>query len=211
MMLLTPITLAFSLFSPSSVMLHHRVDATMYAVTGDATVTGYRASLEGMAANNILPMIKPSSTDGSLSSYLSNLEGKVSSLCTKYDVPMPQQCNEDACLDVQSYTELLEETLNTLELQWRRPVSSSDWGGSDSGRDEWGGASPDASLTDGSLTSYLARLEAKVDKLTDKLGCAAPTRCVNDACLDLQTYLAMLEETASTLERQWQPQKSATW
>ena len=175
------------------------------------------------AANNIIPIGKATSSDGSLSLYLSKLETKVEALCARYDVPMPQQCNAEMCMDVQEYIELLEETSSQLEQQWQAASTSSDFG-SAWGRGEWdqlqaldvrtADRAPEvasALALDGSLTGYLSRLEAKVEDLTSKLGAAAPTRCVGDACLDLQTYVAMLEESVVTLEKQWATAKSGSW
>jgi hypothetical protein len=136
---------------------------------------------------------------------------------------MPQQCNAEMCMDVQEYIELLEETSSQLEQQWQAASTSSDFG-SAWGRGEWdqlqaldvrtADRPPEvasALALDGSLTGYLSRLEAKVEDLSAKLGTAAPARCVGDACLDLQTYVAMLEESVVTLEKQWATAKSGSW
>eukprot|EP00322_Chrysochromulina_rotalis_P011626 CAMPEP_0115854944 /NCGR_PEP_ID=MMETSP0287-20121206/14289_1 /TAXON_ID=412157 /ORGANISM="Chrysochromulina rotalis, Strain UIO044" /LENGTH=242 /DNA_ID=CAMNT_0003309085 /DNA_START=18 /DNA_END=746 /DNA_ORIENTATION=+ len=138
------------------------------------------------------PMPTMPEPDGTLANYLTNLESNVASLCAKFDVPLPQRCDEEQCLDLQSYIELLEQTVADLEQQ----------GGVAASADEEGSLS---------LTAYLAKLEAKVADLTERLGAEAPARCVGDACLDLQSYIDLLEETAATLEGQWETQQGITW
>jgi hypothetical protein len=53
--------------------------------------------------------------------------------------------------------------------------------------------------------------QAKVAALNEQLGAAAPARCVGDACLDLLSYVELLEETAATLEAQWETQQGSSW
>lgn len=129
--------------------------------------------------------------DGTLSSYLSQLESRTYALCDEFAVARPQRCDEEQCLDLQSYIALLEDTASALEQQQ----------GAAEGMD-------DAGL---SLTAYLAKLEAKVAALNEQLGAAAPARCVGDACLDLLSYVELLEETAATLEAQWETQQGSSW
>ena len=49
-------------------------------------------------------------------------------LSTRFGVAAPQQCDDESCMPLQAYIDLLEETYATLEAQWDKPESSSGWG-----------------------------------------------------------------------------------
>ena len=54
------------------------------------------------------------------------------------------------------------------------------------------------------LTSYVTNLEQKVYDLSSEMNVRMPQRCEGDSCLSMEAYIDILEETASTLETQWQ-------
>lgn len=123
--------------------------------------------------------------DASLSLYLSSLENKVQVLSNRFGVPMPQQCDDESCMPLQSYIDLLEETYATLEAQWDKPESSSGWG------DEYTGATVTSALT---TTAYLHELEGRVQMAAQRTGVQPPSQCDEDSCLDLQSYIILLED-----------------
>jgi hypothetical protein len=123
--------------------------------------------------------------DASLSMYLSTLEDKVQVLSNRFGVPMPQQCDDESCMPLQSYIDLLEETYATLEAQWDKPESSSGWG------DEYTGATVTSALT---TTAYLQELERRVQMAAQRTGIQPPSQCDEESCLDLQSYIDLLEE-----------------
>lgn len=123
--------------------------------------------------------------DSSLALYLSTLENKVQVLSTRFGVPMPQQCDEDSCMPLQAYIDLLEQTYATLEAQWDKPETSTGWG------DEYTGRSSSSALT---TTGYLQELEGRVQMAAQRTGLQPPSQCDEDSCLDLQSYIELLED-----------------
>ena len=165
-------------------------------------LSSYIVALEN-AANNLRPLsgrVVPTATpQGTLTGYLARLESKVQSLSSKLGVASPQQCDDNGCMPLESYVELLEGTAATLEMQWQSLDGTTDWG------------SEAPSAGSDSLGEYVRKLEEKVDRLSERLGSTAPSRCIGEACIDLQSYVDLLEETALTLERQWETHCSSTW
>lgn len=135
------------------------------------------AGSAGLAATGV-PLSRPAS----LTAYLLQLEGKVTALCAQQGVPVPQQCDEESCLDLQSYVELLEQTLVSLN-------------------------DPQAALgamagTSFNLTEYVEGLEAKVATLCERENMPPPQQCIGDLCMTIESYIELLEETVAELEAQ---------
>jgi len=172
---------------------------------GDAclSVSEYISVLESAASELQQPEMhapiapaKAVPADGSLNAYVASLESKVQALSDKLGEAVPQFREEATYSGLQAYIEMLEQRAVVLERQCE------DTDGCDV--DELVGPG-------GSITAYLTNLENKVAMLTEQLGSAAPSRCVGDACLDLQSYVDLLEDTAATLEKQWATQQGSTW
>ena len=65
------------------------------------------------------------STSFTLAAYMEKLEGEARCLSAKLGVAMPQQCEGDACMSLEAYVELLEETVVTFKAQWEARGSDS--------------------------------------------------------------------------------------
>jgi hypothetical protein len=145
----------------------------------------YRASDQAMVNSSPDQGYVNGAADSSLSLYLSTLENKVQVLSTRFGVPMPQQCDADSCMPLQSYIDLLEDTYRTLEAQWDKPETSSGWG------DEYTGRSSSSALT---TTGYLQELEGRVQMVAQRTGLQPPSQCDEESCLELQSYIELLED-----------------
>lgn len=124
-----------------------------------------------------------------LTGYVNRLKGEVSQMARQTGSTVPEQCNSDGCLTLESYIEVLEETKAQLEATWT----------SRGGHSEWGEV-PDMLSTGSTMGNYLAKLEGEVKKLATELNVPVPQQCSGDECMTLDAYVNVLEDAKKEFE-----------
>ena len=128
---------------------------------------------------SIFMAIEAGPTLAGVTGYVARLESQVASLSSKLGVLPPKRCEGESCYELNTYIEILEETASTLEAQWKTAAVA--------GADMAAPLNiPDAIGTQGTLTMYMKKLEAKVEALASELNVPAPQQCEGDACMSIE-------------------------